>query len=166
MRRPRQAAPTEEELRRPHLPTTPDELKAYIPYLLNRLTSSWNIDQNRALAEYSINVTVLRTLSVLHIHKTLTVNEIASYAIVEQSNASRTIDSMVADGLVEREIAETDLRRRKVALTRKGERLLNEIWPLLVQKHQKLVGDIPARDLKACAATLLAMIRNMGQTSD
>jgi MarR family transcriptional regulator for hemolysin len=120
MSRPRHASRDDEEVRHPHLPAMPDELKAYIPYLLNQLTNRWNIEQNRALGEYGINSTVLRTLSVLNIHKTLTINEIASYALVEQSNASRTIDSMVAAGLVQRQIAETDLRRRDIALTQKG----------------------------------------------
>lgn len=144
----------------------PDELKAYIPYLLNQLTNRWNSEQNRALSDYGINSTVLRTLSVLNIHKTLTINEIASYALVEQSNASRTIDSMVAAGLVERQIAETDLRRREIALTQKGESQLRQLWPIMVQNHEKLVGEIPAKDLKACAATLLAMINNMAEKSD
>ena len=79
-----------------------EELETYIPYLLNRLANRWNADQNGDLSAHGINGTALRALSVLLIHKTLTVNEIAAYAAVEQSNASRAIDSMVMAGLVER----------------------------------------------------------------
>jgi DNA-binding MarR family transcriptional regulator len=160
MRRPKD----NELVRNPRLPSSSKDLETYLPYLLNRLTSRWNIDQNRDLSEFGINGTILRALSVLHIHKTLTVNEIAYYALVEQSNASRTIDSMVAAGLVERQIGEADLRRREVALTEKGERLLKQLWPIMTRNHEKLVSDIPEKDLKACAATLLAMIRNAGES--
>jgi DNA-binding MarR family transcriptional regulator len=158
-------APKDNELmRHPRVLADSRDLETYIPYLLNRLTNRWNIDQNRDLDEYGINGTILRALSVLHIFKTLTVNEIANYALVEQSNASRSIDAMVAAGLVERQIAETDLRRREVALTEKGERLLKQLWPIMVQNHEKLLGDIPAKDLKIFVSTLLAMIRNVGES--
>jgi len=148
----------------PHVPATQAELHAHLPYLLNRLANRWNSDLNRDLGEYGINGTVLRTLSVLHIHKTLTVNEIASYAVVEQSNASRTVDTMVVSGLVERRIAASDLRRREIILTRKGEDLLGELWPIMARNHEKLVAEIPDENLKTCVATLLAMIQNSGET--
>src|ERR1700751_5464006 len=94
-------------------PRTRDQLQSYIPYLFNRLSNRWNLDQNRDLSEHSVNNVVFRTLSVLYIYKTLTVNEIAVLAVTEQSTASRTVDSMVASGLVKREIAEEDQRRRR-----------------------------------------------------
>lgn len=145
--------------------STPEELRNYIPYLLNLLTNRWNTDQNRDLSEFGINSTVLRTLSVLYMLRTLTVNEIAAYAVVEQSNASRTIDAMVTAGLVERQIAEKDLRRREVALTEKGQALLHELWPLMARNHERLIDGISKKDLKICTDTLRTMIRNLGERS-
>jgi DNA-binding MarR family transcriptional regulator len=112
-------------------PRTKDQLEVYIPYLFNRLSNRWNLDQNRDLGEHGINNVVFRTLSVLYIHKTLTVNEIAVLAVSEQSTASRVIESMVTSGWVKREIAEEDQRRRVVALTDEGEALLRKIWPIM-----------------------------------
>ncbi|MBS9721855.1 MarR family transcriptional regulator [Tianweitania sp. BSSL-BM11] len=140
----------------------PVDLDDYLPYLLNRLANRWNLDQNRDLSAFNINNTVLRTLSVLHVHKTLTVNEIAAYAVVEQSNASRTIETMVTAGLVERQIAASDLRRREVALTREGEALLQQVWPTIARNHDRLVDGIPDADMQACLRTIRAMIRNIG----
>ena len=165
MNKPVRATKNSELVRHPHVLADSKDLETYIPYLLNRLTNRWNIDQNRDLGEYGINGTILRTLSVLHIFKTLTVNEIANYALVEQSNASRTTDSMVAAGLAERQIAETDLRRREIVLTEKGERLLKQLWPIMVRNHERLVRDIPARDLKVFLDALLAMIKNIEESS-
>lgn len=68
----------DESVRHPNPPTTIEELEAYIPYLLNRLTNRWNLDQNRDLGDHGINGTVLRALSVLRMRKTLSVNEIAN----------------------------------------------------------------------------------------
>ncbi len=140
----------------------PRDLEAYVPYLLNRLTNIWNVNQSGELVEFGINATLLRTLAVLSIHETLTVNEIANYAVVEQSNASRTIDSMVTAGLVRREISASDLRRREIALTEAGEALLKQLWPIMHRNYTRMIRDIPDKNLAICIETLLAMLRNMG----
>lgn len=143
----------------------PRNLEAYTPYLLNRLTNIWNVTQTGELSEFGINATLLRTLAVLSIHETLTVNEIANYAVVEQSNASRTIDSMVTAGLVRREISASDLRRREIALTDAGAALLKQLWPIMHRNYERMIRDIPEKNLQICVDTLLAMLRNMGDTT-
>src|SRR5215475_9020495 len=118
-------------------PRTADQLQTYIPYLFNRLSNRWNLDQNRDLSEHGINNVVFRTLSVLFIYKALTVNEIAVLAVTEQSTASRIVDTMVSSGWVKREIAEEDQRRRVVGLTPDGEVLLRKIWPIMEKNFDK-----------------------------
>lgn len=163
MTKPARAVETGDVERMSDIPAMPADLHAHLPYLLNRLSNRWNIDLSRDLSAHGINNTVLRALSVLYIHKTLTVNEIASYAVVEQSSASRTIDTMVTSGLVKRQIAAHDLRRREVGLTEKGEALLRQLWPIMVRNHAKMIQGIPEKDLKVCLDTLLAMIHNVGE---
>ena len=163
MTKPARMADIEDEALQAAVPAMPAELHAHLPYLLNRLSNRWNLDLSRDLSEHGINNTVLRALSVLYIYKTLTVNEIASYAVVEQSNASRTIESMVTSGLVKRKIAAHDLRQRQVGLTRKGEALLRQLWPIMVSNHERLIEGIPDKDLKVFLDTLLAMLHNIGE---
>ena len=83
-------------------PRTPEDLRAYLPYLVNRLSNRLTIDQGKLLAERGLTNAALRTLSVLHIYRRLTVNEISVLAVLEQSTASRTVDNMLAAGLVQR----------------------------------------------------------------
>jgi len=144
-------------------PRTKDQLENYIPYLFNRLSNRWNLDQNRDLNEYGINNVVFRTLSVLYIYKTLTVNEIAVLAVTEQSTASRMIDSMVTSGWVKREIAEEDQRRRLVALTAEGEVLLRKIWPIMEKNYGKLIDGIDPDEIEVCARVLAKMVENIRQ---
>ena len=66
-------------------PRSREQLQAYIPYLFNRLANHWNLDQNRDLTEHGINNVVFRTLSVLFIYKTLTVNEVAVLSTATRS---------------------------------------------------------------------------------
>jgi DNA-binding MarR family transcriptional regulator len=144
-------------------PRTKDQLQNYIPYLFNRLSNRWNLDQNRDLSVHGVNNVVFRTLSVLYIYKTLTVNEIAVLAVTEQSTASRMVDSMVSSGLVKREIAEEDQRRRVVALTADGEALLRKIWPIMENNYDRLIEGIDPDDIEICARVLARMVENIRQ---
>ena len=144
-------------------PRTADQLQTYIPYLFNRLSNRWNLDQNRDLSEHGINNVVFRTLSVLFIHKALTVNEVAVLAVTEQSTASRIVDTMVSSGWVKREIAEEDQRRRLVALTADGEVLLRKIWPIMETNYSKLIKGIDPDDIEVCARVLAKMVENIRQ---
>jgi DNA-binding MarR family transcriptional regulator len=144
-------------------PRTADQLQTYIPYLFNRLSNRWNLDQNRDLSQYGINNVVFRTLSVLFIYKALTVNEIAVLAVTEQSTASRIVDTMVSSGWVKREIAEEDQRRRLVALTADGEILLRKIWPIMEKNYNKLIKGIDPDDIEVCARVLAKMVENIRQ---
>jgi DNA-binding MarR family transcriptional regulator len=144
-------------------PRSRDQLYAYIPYLFNRLANRWNLDQNRDLSEHGINNVVFRTLSVLFIYKTLTVNEIAVLAVTEQSTASRMVESMVSSGLVKREIAEEDQRRRVVALTTEGEALLRKIWPIMAKNYERLTAGIDPDEIETCARVLARMMENVKQ---
>jgi len=142
-------------------PATPEELRAYVPYLVNRLSNRISADQNRFLVAMGLNNAALRTLSVLHIYGKLTVNEISVLAVVEQSSASRTIDQMLETGLVTREHAARDQRRREVTLTKDGAALLKKVWPQIARRTDNLMQGISAEEIDVCASVLSRMIDNV-----
>lgn len=144
-------------------PATPEELRAYIPYLVNRLSNRISADQNRFLSTLGLSNAALRTLSVLHIYGRLTVNEISVLAVIEQSSASRTVDQMLETGLVTREHGAEDQRRREVALTKDGATLLKKIWPTIARRTDGLLAGISREDLDICANVLSRMIDNVRQ---
>ena len=142
-------------------PGTPEELRAYIPYLVNRLSNRISADQNRFLSDIGLNNAILRTLSVLHIYETLTVNEISVLAVIEQSSASRTVDQMLETGLVTRRSGAFDQRRREVALTKDGLALLRKVWPQVAQRAAGLTEGISREEIDICASVLSRMIDNV-----
>lgn len=155
MKRKMKEAPTPEPFAKP------EELFAHIPYLVSRLASSWNAELGRRLESCGITTTMLRALSLLHIFRTLTVNEIAELAIAEQSSASRAVDQLVVAGLVERRISQTDQRRREVVLSKRGESLLRGTWPIMTSGYARLAAGIDPEALATTARTLVQMMENM-----
>jgi len=142
-------------------PATPEELRAYIPYLVNRLSNRISVDQNRFLATMGLNNAAFRTLSVLHIYGKLTVNEISVLAVIEQSSASRTIDQMLETGLVTRESGASDQRRREVALTKEGAAALRKVWPKVARRADRLTDGLAREEIELCAGVLSRMIDNV-----
>lgn len=142
-------------------PATLEALEAQLSYLVNRLASHSQARLGVMLKECGASLIVLRTLSVLHIEHGLTINEIAERTFSEQSKASRTIDSMVVAGLVERHIPDTDLRRREVVLTDAGRALLFACWPQMEAFHTLVTNGISKADLATTRRVLLAMTANL-----
>ena len=142
-------------------PATQAELEDFVPYLVNRVAAIGQAAQNRRLAEHGVSTVTLRTLSVLHIHDGLTVNEIAARAFAEQSTASRAIDTMVNAGLVERRVSTEDQRRREVGLTAAGQALLDRCWPAMQAHYGVLTDGIDDAELAVFRRVLLRMIDNL-----
>src|SRR5918996_5704631 len=72
-------------------------LDHFAPYLLNRIAARWNADLAAELKEHDLNTIQMRTLAVLFLMSGATVNELAVYAVTEQSTMSRALDGMERD---------------------------------------------------------------------
>ena len=144
-------------------PASYDELESYLPYLVNRLASLGQSTQNRMLSENGISLVFLRTLSILHIENGLTINEIAARTFTEQSSASRAIDAMVSQGLVERRTPEQDQRRREIILTNLGCEQLLRCWPAMDSYFAMLCEGISQEDRESCRKILARMLENLAR---
>ncbi|MEP7349930.1 MAG: MarR family winged helix-turn-helix transcriptional regulator [Sphingorhabdus sp.] len=144
-------------------PASYDELESYLPYLVNRLASLGQSTQNRMLSANGISLVFLRTLSILHIENGLTINEIAACTFTEQSSASRAIDAMVSQGLVERRTPEQDQRRREIILTDLGCEQLLRCWPTMDSYFAMLCEGTSQEDRENCRKILARMLENLAR---
>lgn len=131
-----------------------EEMENYLPYLLNRLARKWSAVQTQVLQEHGWTEPMLRIMSSLHAHGQLTVNEVATLSLIEQSSASRVIDALVNAGDVVRKISNKDLRVRRVALTSRGRKKLQEIAPAINDIHARFVADLGPGELRDCICGL------------
>lgn len=138
---------------------TPGELDSFLPYLLTRITHIWSSELNQALAKEKLPTPKLRLLSSLSAYGELTVGQLATLGVLEQSTASRTVDQLVEDGLAARSISEIDQRKRTVVLTDAGQRKLAEISPLINEFHAALVGEIDPDQLNICIDVLKKILK-------
>ena len=78
---------------------------------------------------------------------------------VTKQAASKLVDSLVAAGLVERSVGAADARRRPVAITDRGRRLLAAAEEIYAELEAEWAGVVGRDDVEGVRATLATVLR-------
>jgi DNA-binding MarR family transcriptional regulator len=84
----------------------------------------------------------------------LPVGEIAAAAEIATPTATRMLDALVRDGVVERRASTVDRRIVTVSLTGKGRRLVREKRKVVAEKRQRAYESLSPRERRDAAALL------------
>ena len=146
----------------PEEPSLPDiGLDQFAPYLINRISARYNADMAEELRAHDLTTPKMRALAVLAVHPGLTVNELAVYAVMEQSTMSRTLDAMAEAGLVERRPRKDDGRVRECVLTPAGTRAFADVWPLMRSQEERMFAGLEGEERRVFLGTLAKILRNI-----
>lgn len=136
-------------------------LTQFAPYLINRLSATYNAHLQDVLRPHDLTTAKMRALSILTISPGLTVNELTELTVIEQSTMSRTLDALEAQGLVRRQSRTTDMRVRELHITEAGRAAFAEFWPILYGLYADLFEGIEAEEYDLFIETLHKVLRNM-----
>ena len=67
-------------------------------------------------------------------------------AVIDKGQFSRTLDSLVADGLIATRVASVDSRQTEIRLTRRGRSVYDRVAPQLDERHRRLLGSMSRRE--------------------
>lgn len=116
--------------------------------------------------EFGIGSAQLFVLQQLAQAPVSSVNELAARTYTHQSSVSTVVGRLVEEGLVERQPAADDLRRRQLRLTRRGQRLVDRApVPAQIRLIEGLRSLSPA-ELETLSALLNQVVRGMGATDE
>lgn len=136
-------------------------LSNFAPYILNRVTARWNADLADELKLQDMSTVKMRTLAVLNVFSSLTINELSVFAVTEQSTMSRILDALEEQGLIRRKPRPDDMRVRDVSITDEGRLCFEEVWPTLYSKFQRMFQGVEEEEYRAFIATLHKVLRNV-----
>jgi len=136
-------------------------LNYFVPYLLNRIAASWNGELAAELRTFDLTTPQMRALAVLGINSGLTINELSTLTVTEQSTMSRTLDTLEARGLVGRKPRASDLRVREVEITPRGREAFDAFWPVMFQHYEQMFRGIGEDEFSQLVATLQKVLRNI-----
>lgn len=136
-------------------------LNHFGPYLMNRLMARWNANLAEELKALDITTAKMRTLAVLSVTSSVTINELSVFAVTEQSTMSRTLDSLEEQGYIRRQPRAEDMRIRDVSITEEGRSVFDQLWPTIYDRFLQMFDGIEEDEYRAFLATLHKMLHNI-----
>jgi DNA-binding MarR family transcriptional regulator len=103
-----------------------------------------------------------RVIAVLASRPGLLSSQLAERAQLDRARTSRAVSSLVAKKLVHREAGPGDRRQVRLALTKEGDTLYREMFPLVRQINRELLSDLSGAE----AAALQTMLERMQERAD
>lgn len=133
-------------------------ISGYAPYLMNRILGHYNASLRAGISGEALTVPKVRVLAVLSVIDGPLIRDLADYAVIEQSTLSRSLDQLVADGLVKRVQDSRDSRGVRVYLTPEGRATFERIWPDLARSYADLFRSISEEELRTLVVILQKLL--------
>jgi MarR family transcriptional regulator, transcriptional regulator for hemolysin len=123
--------------------------------LLHGVARAWRLKLDERLRPMGLSQAKWRTLLRLSMSPgPLTQAEIASHLGIEEPSLVTLLHRLEDDRWVARKNASHDRRCKTVHLTRRAQRVIEEINEAAFKLRHELLDDIPARDLRTCIEVL------------
>ena len=140
----------------------PLDLGNYLPYLLNRvgfaLVASFTAD---ALKQHGLSIEMWRVLAALSNNGGQRQVDISAMTSIDASTMSRLVTRLVRMGLVQRQRSKTSSREVVVALSPKGNALVERLIPIARKLEQTASAGLAAKDLAVAKRALRQMYENL-----
>ena len=136
-------------------------LDDFAPYLMNRIMGRYNESLRQKMTSLDLTTPKMRALAVLSALDGIFINELAVYAVVEQSTLSRALDQLSADGLVKREIDSIDTRATRIYMTKTGLEAFKSLWPDMLSTYNEMFKEINEDEKSQFIVTLRKILKNI-----
>lgn len=124
-------------------PSEDFQLERHIYFWITEVLGRRNRLLAPALKPFGLRVSEWRVLAALHSRHRVSFKELAELASFDQTTLSRTVDRFVRDGLVSRLSDVEDMRVTRLTLTAKGEKLFQELWPVVDELNTASCARLP-----------------------
>lgn len=129
---------------------------------LAQLSRGWRAELDRRLAD--LGLSQARWLVLLHLARfdhEPTQRELAQSVAVEGPTLARLLDSLEAQGLVQRKAAPEDRRAKLITLQPSARPMIEKIEAISTQVRHELFNGIPEEDLRKCQQVHARILSNL-----
>lgn len=135
--------------------TTPQSIDDFLLFRMHRVLS-YGGGTIRRLCEGQLGITwrEWRLIASLRPGGSMLSSELADHAQLDRARTSRAISSLVAKGLIDRQIVPSDQRKATVTLTDKGRGMYESFFPVVVGLNQRLLQGLDNDALATLDAAL------------
>lgn len=130
--------------------------------LIIQMKFKLNSDDPINLAEHNMTPGQFLTGWILRKHELLTMSELADHLHASLSTATGLIDRLVRNKYVERERVDSDRRLVKIKLTKKGEKIVDELHQIKIRRFRSMLSALSEKD----RASYLRIVRRLVEGLD
>lgn len=134
-----------------------DRVTTYLSYALAAAHRAIHADLSRRLKDEGVQVEAWRIMEAIDAERTITMGHLAEKVLLAPPTLSKMVDRMVADGLVQRQIAPEDQRQVHLVLSVYGQTTRDRLRRLAQDHETALLASLGADR----AAALHAMLRDL-----
>jgi DNA-binding MarR family transcriptional regulator len=129
---------------------------------IRRLVRMLRVSDRQAQSELGVSGAQLFVLAELGKTPSLSLNELASRTLTDQSSVSVVVTRLVEAGLITRDRDGRDARRLVLNLTRSGRALLQKAPPVAQERLLTVFDGLPDAERKRFADTFEEIVANAG----
>jgi len=137
------------------------EVFDYPFYLMNQVEDRYYAIMDRVFKEDNISRPVWRILLILRHKKSMSVTDIAEHTAIMRPTASRILERMEKDSLIERRVRPGDNRVTEILLRPKGRKLIRKAVEDVAKQYEWTVEGLTGTELRAFNRTLHHMLANL-----
>lgn len=130
-------------------------------YWLARTCDLYESEVEKVLKKLGTDLPSRRVLMMLQLHGTVSVSELATHGILKLSTATRIVQRMREEGLVETQTNEEDARITNVLMTDKGKELLARIQAATQKIYVRSYQNLGDAQLERLTQTLKVIFHNL-----
>jgi DNA-binding MarR family transcriptional regulator len=132
------------------------DLFKFVPFRLNRLGAEVSAAlSSEYRTRYGLDIPEWRVMATLGFRvEPCSAQYIAQCTRTHKSTISRAVTSLLEHGLIERVENTEDRREFRLALTRKGQALYEELIPRLLRREQEILSCLTAQERREFARLL------------
>ena len=116
-------------------------------------------DLKKTLKNYPINATEFSVMEFLYSKGEKSIQEIRDRILLASGSATYVVDNLEKKGYVNRKVSLKDKRVTYVKLTKIGENLMDDIFPIHKKNTKKLFSELTSEEVKTLQNLLLKIKR-------
>ncbi len=121
----------------------PFDAPDYVLHLLAAIARYRDVELDKGLAPLSLTVARYRALNAIVIFEPCLMGELAEFIGSDRTTMTRTVDQLVAGGLVERNTPATDRRQVVLRPTKAGKQCIDVARPIVFALNRRVLDGVP-----------------------
>lgn len=123
-------------------------LHKLVTYRLMLLADTLRLAASHAYSQnFGVSVPELRILATVSGEQPISANELSRRTRIDKGWISRSIDDLTERGLLLRKASKTDRRQKDLWLSKKGSKLVDQLWPYALERSRRVIDGMAADEI-------------------